>query len=98
MCVTGRGSREENHAVSFRQSAENCSPAWNTQPIRSSLMSLQGGASVGTPWPQKKIWKEVPSLSICPSIHLLHTTETLTLSRIKCERYIFIKKCVSFVH
>ena len=43
---------------------------------------------------RKKIWEEVLSLSICLSTHLSHTTETSTLSRIKCERYIFIKKCV----
>ena len=37
------------------------------------------------------------SLSLSP--HLSHTTETLTLLRIKCEIYIyFIKKCVrSFI-
>ena len=48
----------------------------------------------------EKIWEEeVLSLHICLSTHLSHTTETSTLSRIKCERYIFfIKKCVSFVH
>ena len=34
-CVTVRGSRDENHAVRFRQSAENHSRAWDTQPIRS---------------------------------------------------------------
>ena len=47
----------------------------------------------------KKTWEEeVLSLSICLSIHLSHTTKTSTLSRIKCERYIFIKKCVrSFI-
>ena len=34
---------------------------------------------------------------VCLSTHLSHTTES-TLSRIKCERYIFIKKCVrSFI-
>ena len=45
----------------------------------------------------KKIWEqEVISLSICFSTHLSHTTETSTLSRIKCERYIFIKCVRSF--
>ena len=64
-----------------------------------SLTSLQGGASVGTPSSRKKRWdKEVLSLSICLSTHLSHTTETSTLSRIKCEREIFIKKFVrSFI-
>ena len=49
-CVTGRRPRDENHAVRFRQSAENRSRAWDTQPIRSSLTSLQGGVNIGTPW------------------------------------------------
>ena len=33
-CVTGRRSRDENHAVRFRQSGENRSRARETQPIR----------------------------------------------------------------
>ena len=60
-----------------------------------SLTSSQGDASVGTPGSRKKIWEvEVLSLNVCLSTHLSHTTETSTLSRIKCERYIFIMKCV----
>ena len=64
-----------------------------------SLTRLQGGASVGTPGSWKKIWEEeVFPLSICLSNHPSHTTETSTLSRIKCERYVFIKKSVrSFI-
>ena len=31
--------------------------------------------------------------SICSSLSPSHTQPTSTLSRIKCERYIFIKKC-----
>ena len=62
-----------------------------------SLTSLQGGASVGTPWlPEGDMGRRSPlSEYVCLSTHLSHTTETSTLSRIKCERYIFIKKCVS---
>ena len=33
-CVTGRRSRDENHAVRFRESAENSSRARDTQPTR----------------------------------------------------------------
>ena len=93
-CVTGRRPREENHAVRFGQGAENRSRAWDMQSISSSLKRLQGGASVGTPW----LPEEVLFLSIWLSTHLSHTTETSTLWRIKCERYICIKKCVhSFI-
>ena len=62
-------------------------------------MSLQGVQSLALSGSWKNIWEEeVLSLSICLSTHLSHTTETSTLSRIKCERYIFIKKCVySFI-
>ena len=55
-----------------------------------ACQGLQGLAPPGS-W--KKIWEEVLSLSICLSTHLSHTTESSTLSKIKCERYIFIKKC-----
>ena len=45
---------------------------------------------------RKKNWGQNGSLSLSP-VYLLHTTN-ITLSRIKCERYIFIKKCVrSFI-
>ena len=34
-------------------------------------------------------------VAVCPRLQFTsHTQETSTLSRIKCERYIFIKKCV----
>ena len=82
--------------VSFRQSAENSSRARDTQPIRGVSDELARGVlTLAPPGSWKKIWEEeVLSLSICLSIHLSHTTETSTFSRIKCERYIFIKKCV----
>ena len=61
-----------------------------------SLTSLQEGASVGTPrLLEEDIGRSPLSLSL--SICLSHIPETSTLLRIKCERYIFIKKC-SFVH
>ena len=44
-CVTGRRPRDENHAVRFRQSAENRCRVRDTQPISSSLTSLEGGAN-----------------------------------------------------
>ena len=97
-CVTGWRPRDENHAVRFRQSAENCSRARDTQPIR-CVSACKGVQALVPPVFWKKIWEEeVFSLSICLPTHLSHTTETSTLSRIKCGRYIFIKKCVrSFI-
>ena len=45
---------------------------------------------------RRRTWGQYSSLSPSPT-HLSHT-ETSTLSKIKCERYIFIKKCVrSFI-
>ena len=99
-CVTGRRAHDENHVGRFRQSAKNRSRTWDTQLIRLSLTSLQGGASIGTPWlPVEDMGRRSPfSEYIYLSTHLSHTTETSTLSRIKCEGYIFIKKCVcSFI-
>ena len=92
-CVTGRRWHDENHAVRFRQSAENCSRARDTQPIR-GVLACKWVQALAPPGSWKKIWEEVLSLSICLSIHLSHTTETSTFSRIKCERFIFIKKCI----
>ena len=68
-CVNGSRPHGDNLAVRFRQSEENRSRAWDTQPIRSSLTSLQGGASVGTPWPPEKDMGRSP-LSEYMSLHL----------------------------
>ena len=46
-------------------------------------------------WARKNLGQN-NSLSLSPT-HLSHTT-SITLSRIKCVRLYFIKKCVSFVH
>ena len=47
------------------------------------------------------LWSEEHwvNIAVCPRLQLIsHTQPTLTLSRIKCEREIFIKKCVrSFI-
>ena len=47
------------------------------------------------------LWSEELGVNIagCPRLRLIsHTQETSTFSRIKCESYIFIKKCVgSFI-
>ena len=42
-CVTGRRPHDENHAVRFRQSAENRSQARDTQSIRSVSDELTRG-------------------------------------------------------
>ena len=96
-CVKGRRPHDENNVVRFRQSPENRSRAWDTQPIR-GVSACKGVLALASPGSRKKIWEEVLSLSICLSTHLSHTTETSTLLRIKCERYVFIKEVCSFVH
>ena len=98
-CVTGKRSRDENYAVRFRQSAENRSRARDTQPTRGVSDELARGCKR---WhlqaPRRRYWKK-SSLWVYVSPPILsHTTETSNLSRIKCGRYIFIKKCVrSFI-
>ena len=42
-CVTGRGSRDEKHAVRFRQNGENHSRARDTQPTRGVSDELARG-------------------------------------------------------
>ena len=75
-----------------RESQSSKGHAADQRHLWPACKGVQALASSGS-W--KKIWEEeVLSLSICLSTHLSHTTETSTLSRIKCERYIFIKKCV----
>ena len=79
--------------VSWRQDAE----------VKTSLQTLSD-PKLSNPsqdeeevllWPRKNLG-QYSSLFLSPT-HLSHTTN-ITLSRIKCERYIFIKKCVrSFV-
>ena len=58
-CVTGRRPRDENHAVRFRQSAENRCRARDTQPIRdvSDVLS-RGVQALAPPGSWKKIWEE----------------------------------------
>ena len=81
-------NRNENHAVRFRQSAQNRSRAWDTQPIRcirgSLTMACKRVQVLAPPGSQKKIWEEeVLSLSICLSIYLSNQQLTVGLSRIK---------------
>ena len=43
-------------------------------------------------WSREELWVKI---TVCPRLQLTsHTQPTSTLSRIKCARYIFIKKCV----
>ena len=74
-CITGRRPRDENHPVRFRQSAENRSRAKDLQPIRSSLMSLQGGASVGTPCPLEEDMERRSPFSGYMSLHPSYTPQ-----------------------
>ena len=66
--------------------------------------------ALGSQWPtvEQPRWERSAAMvrrtlgqyvAVCPCLQLnSHTQPTLTLSRIKCERYIFIKKCVrSFI-
>ena len=95
--VQAEGDHAMRTTFRFRRNRQNRSRARDTQPIRgvSACKEVQALAPPGS-W--RKIWVEVLSLSICLPTHLSDPTETATLSRIKCERYIFIKMCISFVH
>ena len=56
-CVTGRRSRDVNHAVSFRQSAENRSQARDTEPS-GGVWACKGVQAVAPPGSKKKRRKE----------------------------------------
>ena len=74
-CVTRRRTRDENNAVRFREGAENQNRAGDTQPVRSSLTSLQGGAIIGTSWPlEDDIGRISPLSEICLFIYLSQLT------------------------
>ena len=92
-CVTGRRPCDENHVVRFGQSAENHSRVWETQSIRLSLTSLQGGASIVNPWLLEEDMERSPPseyMALHPSI-----THHRNINPFENKvRYIFIKKCV----
>ena len=79
-----RWPRSENQLLT-----EGLGPQWPTveQPSRMRKKCCYGQKNLGQ------------YVAVCPRLQLTsHTQPTSTLSRIKCERYIFIKKCVrSFI-
>ena len=95
----------ENHTIIFRQSVQSeSSRARDTQPIRGVSSSL-------TIWLARryKHWhpfapgrtyraRSSPFEYMYLHLSLKLTTNCVPLSRIKWEWYIFIKKCVLFVH
>ena len=89
-CVTGRRSRDENHAVRFRQNEENHCRARDTQSTRGISDELARGCKRWHPLAPGRRYGKKSSLWVCLFTHLSHTTETSTLSRTKCERYIFL--------
>ena len=96
-CVTGRRPRDENHAVRFRLSPVRIES--RSEALVSSLMIKfeRGCKHWHPPTPERRYGTRSP-LPEYMSLHLSLklTTNCVPLSRIKWERYIFIKKCVSF--
>ena len=79
--VTGGRPRDENHAVNFRQSAENRCQTRDTQPITGVSHELTRGwvPALAPSGSWKKIWEEVLSLNIYFSNNLSHNIETSTI-------------------
>ena len=93
MCVTGRRSCDEHHAVRFGQSAENRSRAWDTQPIRGVSDELARGFKRWYPLASGKKYGKKPSLWVYISTSISQlTTNWGSFSRIKWEIY-FLKMC-----
>ena len=75
---------EEEKQLSERRDTSCKGAEWSVSEELEAERDLAPGRSIG---------KKKSSPWVCLSTHLSHTTETSTLSRIKCGRYIFIKKC-----
>ena len=61
---------------------------WQTEGFGPSVTQFSNPAKMR----KKYCWVNI---AVCPCLQLIsHTQPTSTLSRIKCERYIFIKNCV----
>ena len=75
-CVTGRRPHDQNHAVRFRQSAENHSRAWDTQPTRGVSDELaRGWKSWHTLAPGRRHGKKKSSLWVYVSPPISHTPQ-----------------------
>ena len=98
-CVTGMRSRDENHAVRFRQSAENRVECGTRSQTEVSLTSLQGGTSIGTPWLLKEDMGRRSPLSEYMSLHpsLTHHRNINPFENKVWEIY-FYKEVCWFVH
>ena len=90
-CVTGRRLRDENDAVRFRQSAENRSRAWDTQPIRSVSDELARGCKRWHPLaPRRRYGKKKSSFWVYVSLSISQlTTNGGPLLRIKWGIYFY---------
>ena len=85
-CVTGRRSHDENHVARFRQSAENCSWARDTQPTRGISDKLARGC---------KHWHPLaPGRRYGKKSSLIHHRNINPFENKVWEIYILIKKCV----
>ena len=98
--VTGKRSRDENHAVRLRQSAENLSRARDTQPTRGVSDELARGCKRWHPLvPGRSMGRRSP-LSEYMSLHppLTQHRNVNPFENKVWDIYIFIKKCVcSFI-
>ena len=98
-CLTGRSSRDENHAVRCRQIAENLSWARIRSRLEASLTSLQWDASVALAGYRWGIWeREVLSLWVYVTLSISQlTTNCGPFSRVKWEIYFHKEEFRSFI-
>ena len=75
-----------------KQSVGDKMPNWEPVVHRGLLALIYPWLSNPAKMRKKYCWVNI---AVCPRLQLIsHTQPASTLSRIKCERYIFIKKCV----
>ena len=97
--VTGRRPRDENHAVRFRQCAENRSRSRDTQPARGVSDELSRWCKRCHPWLLEEDMARKSSLSVYISLYpsLTHHGNINPFENKVWEMY-FLKKCIrSFI-
>ena len=82
----------ENLGIFEKQSVGDKMPNW--EPVADRGLWALSDPWLSNPAKMRKKYCWV-NIAVCPCLQLIsHTQPTSTLSRIKCERYIFIKKCL----
>ena len=86
----------ENLGIFEKQSVGDKMPNW--EPVADRELWALSDSRLSKPSKMRKKYCWI-NIAVCPRLQLISQTQpTSTLSRMQCERYIFMKKCVrSFI-